>query len=92
MVIKRKDKKYNKKHPEQGVARMYTQRSNLRRDKCEYEGCDSTENWEGHHPDYSKPWWVITLCQKHHNNVKVIQRKLLEAIRQSNNLKMIITC
>lgn len=31
--------------------------------------CGSDTNLRGHHPDYSKPAFVIWLCQKHHSEV-----------------------
>lgn len=37
-------------------------------DKCEI--CGATEHLERHHPDYSKPKFVVTRCSKHNREVK----------------------
>jgi len=32
--------------------------------------CGTTENVEDHHPDIeNKPYWVVPLCKKHHNEL-----------------------
>ncbi len=85
---KRYDNQYAKKNPKKRKAKDYARQHNLRGTECEV--CPSTENLDGHHPDYSQPGWIITMCRKHHNDVKIIQRNLLEAIQQANILKNII--
>jgi len=42
--------------------------------------CGSTNNLEKHHPDYSKPSWVVTLCRKCHRNTHAIIRLNKEEI------------
>ena len=50
-------------------------------DKChdderqnECEVCGTTENLHMHHPDYSKPAWVITLCPEHHAEIHMLDK------------------
>jgi len=46
--------------------------------KTDCEHCGSNVNIEGHHPDYSKPLYVIWLCIKCHN-------KEHKRLRESNS-------
>lgn len=63
-------KKYSKKNydnnKDRWFARMDAQKIPLK-DKC--ENCGSTEKLERHHPDYSKPLEVQTLCINCHKKI-----------------------
>lgn len=48
------------KHPERVKAREMVQGKGLKKSAC--ERCGATEKLEMHHPDYSKPLEVVTLC------------------------------
>ena len=65
-------KEYRKKYPEREKARSYlrSHRKELMESKCEV--CNTTENLEGHHPDYSKLAWVLTLCSVHHKEIHML--------------------
>lgn len=52
-----------KNHPDRIKARLHA-RYIEREDKC--AKCGATENLERHHPDYSNPNLVITLCRACH--------------------------
>lgn len=41
--------------------------------------CDTTEDVQRHHPDYSKPLYVIYLCRRHHRR---LHRKLAKSSRR----------
>jgi len=51
---------YRRRNPEKNRAQVYAQRYTPLKDKCEI--CGSTANLQRHHPDYSKPLEVLTLC------------------------------
>ena len=53
-------KQYRKEHPEKDKAHHNASRDIPLKPKC--ERCGSTENLERHHPNYSKPNIVITVC------------------------------
>ena len=61
--------KYRVRHPERTRAHTlaYKQRHILRKSTC--ERCGGVETLQMHHPDYSKPLEVITLCRKCHDVV-----------------------
>ena len=81
---KKSQKLHNQKYPEKVNAINYAKYHNLRGTECYV--CNSTEYLEGHHPDYSRPEWVKTLCREHHDDVKVNRKLLQEAIQQSISL------
>ena len=70
-VVRRKQ--YRKEHPEKDKAHHNAHRDIPLKAKC--ERCGSTENLERHHPDYSKPNLVITLCSSCH---KAVHKELLK--------------
>lgn len=59
--------RYKIKYPEKKLAH---QKARFLPMKSECEHCRGTDDLQKHHPDYSKPTYVITLCQpchtKHH--------------------------
>ena len=57
------NKKYRKLYPEKIKAHVLSRKIPL---KSHCEKCNTTENLQKHHPDYSKPLEVITLCRKCH--------------------------
>lgn len=59
-------KKYYEKNPEIQTAHTIASKYRLSLIKECCEVCGSKENLELHHPDYSKPLEVITLCRKCH--------------------------
>lgn len=63
--VKIYNKKYYSKNKEKIRAQDITHKKNVPLDK-ECAHCHTTENLERHHPDYSKPLEVITLCEKCH--------------------------
>jgi hypothetical protein len=62
--LRKSNKTYKKKHPERLKAQILSQYIPL---KSNCEICQSTENLQRHHPDYSKPKNFITLCLACHN-------------------------
>ena len=78
-------KQYRQKYPEKIKARNIVTHKKLRKDHCElcawlknlnrlygidvkqYLGDETT--LEGHHPDYSKPKEIVTLCLQHHTEI-----------------------
>ena len=62
-IVRNSLRRYAIKHPEKIKARR-----TVRRKPCGYCCliCGSTENLNKHHPDYSKPKEIITLCRKCH--------------------------
>lgn len=66
---RKKSKKYNKKYPDRERAHRLAKyhKAEIRKSAC--EECGSVENLHMHHPDYSKPLYVITLCQPCHVNL-----------------------
>jgi len=69
-------KKYRDKPgtKEEMKAQSYANRhkEELMEDKCEV--CDTTKNLLMHHPDYSKPAWVLTLCPEHHREMHLLNK------------------
>jgi hypothetical protein len=58
---------YAKNHPEILRAQWKAKRKTQRQDHC--ETCGSVKFLERHHPDYSKPLEVITLCKSCHKSI-----------------------
>jgi hypothetical protein len=57
------NRKYNKTHPE--ILKAHNDSRHLnKKDFC--EKCGAASNLEKHHPDYSKPLEIVTLCRKCH--------------------------
>ena len=65
--ILRKQREYREKTKEKKKAQNLAHTSIPLDDKC--SSCGSTENLERHHPDYSKPLEVVTLCQSCHKRI-----------------------
>lgn len=63
----RETKEYRLKNPEKVKAHNATYYRKLRGTECNV--CGSTKNLDGHHPDYSQPEVVVTLCREHHTEV-----------------------
>lgn len=61
--------KYIRDYPERTKAHRIARdnKAKLMKDAC--EGCGATEQLHMHHPDYSKPREVITLCVPCHEDV-----------------------
>ncbi len=55
-------KRYEQANPEKKSAHYFAKR--IPRVECSVEGC--IELGERHHPDYSKPLEVESLCRQHH--------------------------
>ena len=68
--IQRND--WEKRNPEKARAKVYARRYTLK-DKCEV--CGSTEGLSRHHPDYTEPLLVFTLCKECHGIADVMRRK-----------------
>lgn len=62
-----KQQEYAKKYPERIKARNKVTNNHLRDIEC--QKCGRKKNLEGHHPDYSKPAQIVTLCKKCHNEI-----------------------
>lgn len=67
-------KKYEQLNPTQksksvarSIAKVYQKRGKIHPESCFV--CNSDDNVEKHHSDYSKPLDVIFLCRKHHRLV-----------------------
>ena len=67
-IVRQRAKEANRKYkiPEKVKARWMAGEkvTELRKDACEQ--CGTTGNLEMHHPDYSRPLYVVTLCIRHH--------------------------
>ncbi len=59
-------KRYEQANPEKKSAHYYARR--IPRVECSAGGC--TKLGERHHPDYSKPLEVVSLCRKHHADLE----------------------
>ncbi len=64
--FRKKDKERYKKFPERLFARNKA-RVVLKKKNC--KKCNATKNLEKHHPDYSKPLFIITICKSCHNKI-----------------------
>lgn len=62
--VRESNRRHIERYPEKRTARIKAQYIPLG-EKC--EECGTTQNLEHHHPDYSKPLEVVTLCRKCHN-------------------------
>lgn len=60
-------RKWAKRYPEKVRAQRLARRAVPLKDRCEI--CGSSERLHRHHPDYSKPLDVITVCQPCHEKV-----------------------
>ena len=56
--------RYNKRYPDKIIAHSLATKNELKGNYCEL--CSSADNLETHHPDYTKPLEVITLCRECH--------------------------
>jgi hypothetical protein len=67
----KKRRERNLEHPEKQMARSRAswRRKLLIKDKC--EKCGATEHLEMHHPDYSRPLYIQTLCTHCHHSLRV---------------------
>lgn len=59
---KEKTKRHIMNNPDKYIARIMSQKIPI--STCSISGCN--EKGERHHPDYSKPLDVVSLCRKHH--------------------------
>lgn len=61
-----KERRWQLRNPEKARAQnaIASKRKELLKEECGV--CGSTEKLELHHPDYSKPLYVRTLCRKCH--------------------------
>ncbi|KKN50452.1 hypothetical protein LCGC14_0632830 [marine sediment metagenome] len=64
--FKNTDKKRHQKYPEKLLARNKS-RTIKKNSSCEI--CGLKKELEKHHPDYSKPLHIITLCKKCHRRI-----------------------
>lgn len=66
---KRAQATYISKNPEKGKAHKLARanKDKIKKDLC--ENCNSSSNLHMHHPDYSKPLDVVTLCVPCHEEV-----------------------
>jgi len=44
-------------------------------DVCTVDGCEETQDIAGHHPDYSRPLYVIWLCRQCHEDAHTAERE-----------------
>ena len=66
-VYSERQKKYSETHPKVIKAQNYAKYHCETSSDCEV--CGSTENLERHHPDYSEPLMIMTVCRKCHNHI-----------------------
>ena len=78
-----KDTEYKARHRARHPDRHYARRQllkarehGLKLDHCVWPGCTETENIEGHHPDYSKPHEIVSICLLHHKATDLLGDKL----------------
>lgn len=71
---KESNARWRERNPEKARAHRLVNNHKLRGDKC--EECGVTEKLHGHHPDYSKPLEIVTLCDSCH---KAEHRRLKNA-------------
>ena len=72
--MKARQERYIKKHPK--VIKAYILSKNIVVGKC----CsifNSVDRLEKHHPDYSKPLYIITLCKKCHTRIHNPQMEVI---------------
>lgn len=65
-ATKRARLKFPEKWEARKLLRLAIRRGEITKEKCRV--CESA-NVQGHHPDYSKPLYVIWLCSKHHTEI-----------------------
>lgn len=67
-------KEYCKRHPEVIKAHNYIHNHKITlKNNCEF--CNNNFNLEGHHPDYNKPYFIITVCKLCHSKIHYIGGK-----------------
>lgn len=71
-IHKKACKKYSTDNPEKIKAHQIANRLDIRLDFCEKCGIKNVK-LEGHHPDYSEPEKIVTLCVKCHQEVHSVQ-------------------
>ncbi len=68
------ERAWRMRHPEKYSAQRKARRSKKQTIKAECENCGATEKLHRHHPDYSRPLYVITLCyichKEEHNRLR----------------------
>lgn len=67
--------RWQTKNPEKVKAERLIRRKPIK-SYCEWDG--STENLLRHHPDYSKPYYYITLCARCHAKTKNFKHQIQE--------------
>ncbi len=77
--------KHQKANLEKFRAKVYAERYAKLGEKCEV--CSTTERLERHHPDYSKPLEIMTLCHRCHRGIhaKIKQGKVDQASLQNRH-------
>lgn len=81
--IYKRNYKWEKNHPLAKRAHRYVQYHKVPFAKhCIWPGCYVTERLERHHPDYSRPGVVVTLCHKHHALLHANKIKFEEEFRR----------
>lgn len=70
-IIKRE---YYRRHPEQQFAQKLARKQEQKLKKSNCEMCGSKEMLEMHHPDYTQPLKVVTLCKKCHNTLQNVNK------------------
>lgn len=60
-------KRYAERNPEKIKARQMAIKLAKKKKQCEI--CGKDKNLEFHHPDYSKPLMVLTVCKRCHTNI-----------------------
>ena len=78
-AILKRQKEYNKNNREKINAKALAENHVPLTNNCVV--CGSVENLERHHPDYSKPKFVITMCKSCHNLIH--SKHCPEAIRMA---------
>lgn len=62
-------RKYAKKHPEKVQAHQFARKHKTKLKSKVCKNCNSTKNLHMHHPNYSKPLEVVTLCSDCHETL-----------------------
>jgi len=66
---------WRREHPEKALARAINRAISLG-EECKL--CGSKENLERHHPDYQKPFEVMTVCRSCHRMIHTSKKALIE--------------
>jgi hypothetical protein len=88
--LNKKKNDWQKRNPEKARAKVYAQRYVPLKDKCEW--CPETKGLGRHHPDYSKPLEVLTLCPKCHKKAKEIRVAKIDNNRHCDTCAFTFPC